>query len=341
MPSDTNSPDTGFPDETPQKTVSLDAYLAAAAKKIGIEADEYSEAERTPLRKAASHLLVSGGKRLRPALLMLSADAVRQGAAADVFPAAFGIELLHTYTLVHDDIMDNDSMRRGTPTVHTVYGNTAAILAGDLLYGDAFSYICRAEAAPAAKTAAVQMLSHTCHMLCEGQSADAAFETRDDVSLEEYLSMVRGKTGSLLAASAGIGSLLAGGTPQQTAALYTLGMNAGIAFQIRDDVLDLTASPDVLGKNRASDLRENKQTIVSVFAREAGVDLSAYHKPDLTEAEISEVISSLENAGVFAKAAAYSEKLIADAKAGLSVFPDSDEKQMLCAMADLFVVRES
>ena len=307
----------------------------------GLFKDLHFKQEPCGLYDPLRYMIAIGGKRIRPRLCLYAYSLFNDELDEHILEPAAALEVFHSFTLLHDDIMDNDSMRRGTPTVHTVYGNTAAILAGDLLYGDAFSYICRAEAAPAAKTAAVQMLSHTCHMLCEGQSADAAFETRDDVSLEEYLSMVRGKTGSLLAASAGIGSLLAGGTPQQTAALYTLGMNAGIAFQIRDDVLDLTASPDVLGKNRASDLRENKQTIVSVFAREAGVDLSAYHKPDLTEAEISEVISSLENAGVFAKAAAYSAKLIADAKAGLSVFPDSDEKQMLCAMADLFVVRES
>ena len=321
--------------------MTLDEYLAAAAKKVGIEAEEYSEAEDTPLRKAAAHLLISGGKRLRPALLMLAADAVKEGASSDVFPAAFGLELLHTYTLVHDDIMDNDSMRRGTPTVHTVFGNTAAILAGDLLYGDAFSYICRAEAPDAAKTAAVQMLAHTAHLLCEGQSADTSFEKRDDVSIDEYIAMVRGKTGSLLAASSGIGAILAGGTPQQVAALYTFGLNAGLAFQIRDDVLDFTSSTEVLGKNRASDLRDNKQTIVTIFAREAGVDLSAYRKPGLTDAEIDDAVSKLENAGVFDKISAYSDKLIADAKAGLSVLADSEEKKMLESMADLFAVREN
>lgn len=319
----------------------LEEYLKAAAKKINIEADEYSLAEDTPLRKAASHLLLSGGKRLRPALVMLAADAVKKGASDAVFPAAFGVELLHTYTLVHDDIMDNDSMRRGTPTVHTVFGNTQAILAGDVLYGDAFSYICRADASDSAKAAAVQMLAHTAHVLCEGQSSDTSFETRSDVSADEYLSMVRGKTGSLLAASAGIGAILAGGTPQQIAALYTLGMQAGCAFQIRDDVIDIKASAEVSGKNRASDLRENKQTIVAIYAREAGVDLSKCHKPDVSDAEIDEAISLLEDAGVFARINELSDKLIASAKAGLAVLPDSDEKDMLKALADLFAARDN
>lgn len=321
--------------------MTLEEYLKAAAKKVGIEADEYSQAEQTGLRKAASHLLLAGGKRLRPALLLLSADAVKAGASEQVFPAAFGLELLHTYTLVHDDIMDNDATRRGTPTVHTVYGQTQAILAGDVLYGDAFSYVCRAEAADSAKVAAVQMLAHTAHVLCEGQSSDTQFENRSDVTVDEYIAMVRGKTGSLLAASAGIGGLLAGATPRQVAALYTLGMSAGCAFQMRDDILDLTQSAEITGKPRASDLRENKQTIVSIYAREAGLDLSKYHKADLTDAEIDEAVALLEQAGIFAKVTAYAEKLIADAKAGLAALDDSEAKTMLAELADLFLGREN
>lgn len=321
--------------------MTLADYLKKAAAKVNIEADEYSQAESTPLRKAASHLLLAGGKRLRPALVMLAADAVAENASERVFPAAFGVELLHTYTLIHDDIMDNDATRRGTPTVHTVFGQTQAILAGDLLYGDAFSYICRADAPDAAKAAAVQMLAHTAHVLCEGQSSDTLFEEREDVAIDEYIAMIRGKTGSLLAASAGIGALLAGGTPQQVAALYTLGMNAGCAFQIRDDILDLTQPAEVTGKPRASDLRENKQTIVSIYARDAGVDLSAYHKADLTDAEIDEAVAKLEQAGVLAKVTATAEKLIADAKTGLAALPDSEAKALLADMADLFLGREN
>ncbi len=319
----------------------LEEYLKAAAKKVNIEADEYIQAESTDLRKAASHLLLAGGKRLRPALLMLAADAVKAGASAQVFPAAFGVELLHTYTLVHDDIMDNDVTRRGTPTVHTVYGQTLAILAGDLLYGDAFSYVCRAEASEAGKVAAVQMLAHTAHMLCEGQSSDTLFEERMDVTVDEYVAMIRCKTGSLLAAAAGIGGVLAGGSPRQVAALYTLGMSAGCAFQMRDDILDLKQSAEVTGKPRASDLRENKQTIVSIYAREAGIDLSKYHKADLTDAEINEAVTLLEQAGVFARVTADAEKLIVDAKAGLSVLDNSEAKTMLSDLAALLLERES
>ena len=114
--------------------------------------------------------LFAGGKRLRPAMVMLSADAVRPGASEDVFEAALALEWLHTYTLVHDDIMDGDSLRRGEPTVHTVFGEATAILAGDSLHADAFEHICRVKnCEDRAKLVAVQMLAHASHELCEGQ----------------------------------------------------------------------------------------------------------------------------------------------------------------------------
>ncbi|MBR4117398.1 MAG: polyprenyl synthetase family protein, partial [Methanocorpusculum sp.] len=170
----------------------LKEYLKQVAFKVDCEADEYSKAVETRLREAASHLLNAGGKRLRPAMVMLSADAVRPGASEDVFEAALALEWLHTYTLVHDDIMDGDSLRRGEPTVHTVFGEATAILSGDSLHADAFEHICRVKnCEDKAKLVAVQMLAHASHELCEGQQEDISFEERDDVSEAEYLSMVR------------------------------------------------------------------------------------------------------------------------------------------------------
>ena len=167
-----------------------------------------------------------------------------------------------------------------------------------------------------------------------------AFEERDDVTEAEYLSMVRKKTGVLYAAAAGIGAALAGGDARQIAAMYTLGLNTGIAFQIQDDIIDLLASPVVSGKNQASDLRENKQTIVAITAREMGVDLSKYHKADLSAEEIAEAVALLESSGVLPAVRAKSEKLIADAKNGLSVIPESESKALILEMVDFFISRE-
>ena len=318
----------------------LKEYLKQVAFKVDCEADEYSKAVETRLREAASHLLTAGGKRLRPAMLLLAADAVRPGASEDVFEAALALEWLHTYTLVHDDIMDGDSLRRGEPTVHTVYGDSTAILAGDCLHADAFEHICRVKnSEDKAKLVAVQMLAHASHELCEGQQEDISFEERDDVSEAEYLGMVRKKTGVLYAAAAGIGAALAGGDVRQIGAMYTLGLNTGIAFQIQDDIIDLLVPADVSGKNQASDLRENKQTIVAITAREMGVDLSKYHKADLSAEEIAEAIALLEDSGVLPAVRAKSEKLIADAKNGLAVIPDSESKNLILEMVDFFISR--
>ena len=122
--------------------------------------------------------------------------------------------------------------------------------------------------------------------------------------------------------------------------MYTLGLNTGIAFQIQDDIIDLLASPEVSGKNQASDLRENKQTIVAITAREMGVDLSKYHKADLSAEEIAEAVALLESSGVLPAVRAKSEKLIADAKNGLSVIPESESKALILEMVDFFISRE-
>ena len=139
--------------------------------------------------------------------------------------------------------------------------------------------------------------------------------------------------------SAGIGAALAGGDGRQIGAMYTLGLNTGIAFQIQDDIIDLLTPSDVSGKNQASDLRENKQTIVAITAREMGVDLSKYHKADLSAEEIAEAIALLEGSGVLPAVRQKSEKLIADAKNGLAVIPDSESKNLILEMVDFFISR--
>ena len=190
------------------------------------------------------------------------------------------------------------------------------------------------------KVAAVQMLSHACYESCEGQQEDVSFETRNDVTADEYLEMVRKKTGVLYAAAAGIGAALAGGDMKQVSAFYTLGLNTGIAFQIQDDIIDLMTPPEISGKDQASDLRENKQTILAITAREMGVDLSKYHKENLTKEEIAEAIALLEESGVLGKVRSISEKLIADSKAGLAnVVPASEERDLIFEMVDFFITR--
>jgi geranylgeranyl diphosphate synthase type I len=319
----------------------LSEYLKFVTAKIDQEVDEYSKETDTTLQKASAHLLLGGGKRLRPAMVLLAADAVRKGASVDIFPAALALEWTHTFTLVHDDIMDGDSLRRGKPTVHMVWDEPTAILAGDVLYAKAFEYLCSVEnASPESKIVAVQMLSRACYEICEGQQEDMSFETRNDVLAKEYLEMVRKKTAVLFAVAAGIGATLAGGDMKQVSAFYTLGLNTGIAFQIHDDIIDLMTPPEISGKNQASDLRENKQTLLAIIAREMGVDLSKYHKDQLSQDEIAEAIALLEKSGVLKKIRDISEKLIVDSKKNLmNVVPESEERDLIFEMIDFFITR--
>jgi geranylgeranyl diphosphate synthase type I len=182
------------------------------------------------------------------------------------------------------------------------------------------------------------MLARTCAEICEGQSLDMAFEKRDDVSGADYLEMVSKKTGVLYGASAAIGGILAGANPVQADALYLFGVNSGVAFQIQDDLIDLVADTAKSGKDRASDIREGKQTLIAIKAREKGLDLSLYRR-DLTDAEIDDLIARLEDAGVIDEVRAAAFERAAVAKEALGVLPDSEEKRLLGEIADYFINR--
>jgi geranylgeranyl diphosphate synthase type I len=290
------------------------------------------------LFRAGAHLLLAGGKRLRPAVVLLSADAVKKGSSDDVMLAAIALELTHTFTLVHDDIMDGDTVRRGVPTVHTLWDEPTAILAGDVLYAKAFEFITTAEAPDRAKVHAVRMLGKTCAEICDGQSMDISFERRDDVTEVEYLEMVQKKTGVLYGAAAAIGGILVGGNAMQIDALYQWGINSGIAFQIQDDLIDLLASTEATGKDRASDIREGKKTLIAIRAREKGIDLTPYQK-ELSAEEIDDVIALLRDGKVLDEVRAVAVERANAAKCALSVLPESEERQLLTDITDYFINR--
>lgn len=313
-------------------------YLEKVEEQIDRLIDRYFGAPVGELNKASAHLLTAGGKRLRPAVMMLAADAVRKGSSDDLMPAAIALELTHSFTLIHDDIMDRDEVRRGVPTVNRKWDEPTAILAGDVLYARAFEFICLALATDAAKLRAVSMLAITCEEICAGQYQDMAFEDRTDVSEEEYLEMVGKKTGALYAASAAIGGVLAGGSQPQIDALFRYGMNIGVAFQIQDDLIDLLASPEKSGKDRASDIREGKQTLITIKAREHGFDLAPYRRR-LNDAEIDQLIQKLTDIGVIAEVKATAEELVASAGKMLAILKPSMQKDLLLSIGTFFVER--
>jgi geranylgeranyl diphosphate synthase type I len=316
----------------------LSPYLKSVAQQIDQLIDRDFATKTGELDKASAHLLSAGGKRLRPAVVMLAADAVKPGSSAGILRAALALEVTHTFTLIHDDIMDDDNLRRGVPTVHTKWDMPTGILAGDVLYARAFEHICSAQATDGAKVRAVQMLAKACADICEGQHMDMSFEHRTDVSKTEYLEMVRMKTGVLYAAAAGIGAVLAGGTDAQVHALYTFGQNTGVAFQIQDDLIDLLTPSEKSGKDRASDLREGKQTIIMIKAREKGLDLLKYRR-ELSDADIDNAIRELNDAGVIAEVKKIATDLVADSNRHLSILPASKERALLMDVGEFFVTR--
>ena len=313
-------------------------YLTSTSKEVSELFASYYSDEKTVLSKASNYLLNVEGKRLRPALFKLAAESAARGSSKNIMPGALAVEVTHTFTLVHDDIMDADTSRRGRPTVHVVWNEPIAILAGDVLFARAFVLLADVNADPSLKIEAVRILGKASEDICEGQQLDMAFETRDDVSAAEYIEMVRKKTGVLYGTAGSLGALLAGATPDIVSAFKTFGEHIGIAFQIQDDIIDLTRDSTVSGKDQASDIREGKQTLIAIRAREKGIDLTPYRR-DLTPEEIQEIISLLTDAGIIPEVTAQAQAYVDSGIAELSILPDSMEKELLVRIAQFFIDR--
>lgn len=271
----------------------------------------------TALYQAARHLFDAGGKRIRPVITLLATEAITEssitdldlqavpdseGRPVDIIQAAYALEVIHTFSLIHDDIMDQDQWRRGVPAVHHAYDETTAILSGDLLYAQAQTLLIKAGATPERTVRATELLAETTTALCEGQMRDIEFATQDQVSVDDYLSMVHGKTASLFGAAAALPAVLLGASNAVIGDLYTYGIELGTAFQICDDVLDLTGSTESLGKDWGSDLVERKRTLIAIHALEQGVSPEAIYPENDDPAAIRSAVDRLERQGSIAYA---------------------------------------
>ncbi len=309
------------------------------------------------LWSAARHLLDAGGKRLRPTVLMMVAEALTEadprevdyrsfpaltGEEVDLVRAAVSVEIVHTFTLIHDDIMDDDDLRRGVEAVHSAFDTEMAIIAGDTLYAAAFELLLDTGATPERTNRAVELLTETCTKICVGQALDVDFETRTDVLPDEYLEMIDHKTAVLYGASAGIPAILMGADDDVVESVYRFGRQIGQAFQIQDDVLDLTTPSEKLGKRRGSDLIEGKQTIITVHARDQGVDVDSLlpDEGEVTEADVDEAVATLEEAGSIDYARDMAQELVVNGKAHLRTLPDNEIRRYLSGIADYLIERE-
>jgi geranylgeranyl diphosphate synthase, type II len=215
------------------------------------------------LYKPAHYILEGGGKRLRPLLVLLSLKAVG-GNLNKAYNASAAVELLHNFTLVHDDIMDNADKRRGRLTIHKKYDENTAILAGDALLAVAYEFLlkdCNGNSKEIISSFTKSLVE-----VCDGQSLDKDYETKENITIEEYLLMIRKKTAALFQMCCSIGANLGGGSRQEIKALEKYGDNLGIAFQIQDDLLDIIGNENEFGKFVGGDLVEGKKTFLFIKA---------------------------------------------------------------------------
>ena len=207
-----------------------------------------------------TYTLSLGGKRIRPALALMACD-LFGGKNEDVLQPALGLEVFHNFSLLHDDLMDEADRRRDKPTVHKLWNPNVAILSGDAMLICAYQLVAKAN-----DKAILELFSRTALEICAGQQYDMEFESRSDVTEEEYLEMIRLKTAVLLACALKVGAMIGGASTADADALYDYGIHIGLAFQLQDDLLDVYGDPKTFGKNIGGDILCNKKTFLLINA---------------------------------------------------------------------------
>ena len=212
------------------------------------------------LYEPIAYHMALGGKRVRPVLTLMACDAMG-GDPSNAIDVAVGLEMFHNFTLLHDDVMDNADVRRGKPTVHRRWNDNTAILSGDTMLTIATQYIARS-----ANWQCVDLFNKTAIEIYEGQQWDMDYEDRNDVTVDEYIMMIRLKTSVLLGCALKMGALIADADITEADLLYQAGVNMGLAFQLRDDVLDVWGDPETFGKEIGGDIMNNKKTFLLINA---------------------------------------------------------------------------
>lgn len=322
-------------------------YISAKSKKL--EERIYAEIPKEPpiIYPMLEEFISRGGKRIRPILTIACAEACG-GSEEDAMPYALAIELFHNFTLVHDDIEDSSPMRRGKPTLHEQFGIPIAINSGDALYTVVWSSLLSKEIPPGKLAQAARILLGGFSAVVEGQGTELEWYRTNtfDVSEDDYFRMAGGKTGSLIGISCRIGAFAAGAPESAQSALEEFGEKIGLAFQIKDDVLNLTADPSKYKKEIGEDIKEGKRSLIMLKllslldeADKARV-ASILAKPEKSEAEVSGLISLAKEKGAIAYAQEVSDRLVAEAKEQLSALESESGRQTLLSLADYIVRRQ-
>lgn len=308
--------------------------------KLIEEALDKLDIDRLPelLSKPYKYSIVSGGKRIRPLLAVL-ASGLCNGEPEKAIPAALAVEILHNFTLVHDDIMDAADTRRGKPSVFKKWNESVAILSGDVMFADAYKqldFYANSDDYSKSEYANINnTFINATIIVCEGQALDMQFVDQSDVLVSDYIKMIEGKTSALIAASLKMGAIAANASTEQQNTLYEMGYEIGKAFQIQDDLLDITADPKKFGKQPGGDIKEGKKTYLSLLAIERANKsqkefiFNTLNNPDISQNDIENMLQLYRDLEVITDTENIITKHYDNAFTLLNTFKDSAYKSEL------------
>ena len=324
--------------------MNLKEKLAIKAKPINKALEEYLKVrEPEKLYKASAHIPLAGGKRLRPVMAMITCEMVG-GDSVKAIPFAAALEAIHNFTLVHDDVMDDDDLRHGVDACHIIYGLSTAILAGDTLFAYAFEMITDCDIDDRVKADLVKNVAYIVRKIAEGQQMDINFEDEETVDAKEYLEMIRLKTSILFGAAAYGGAKIGGTSEEEARELEMMATNVGLGFQIWDDYLDATATEEILGKPSGSDIRQGKRTLLVIEALNRANDIDRKRLIEIldsknTDEEIEEAVEIMDRCGALKECHKQANGYLEGARKTLSNYPESEARQLFEELLEYMVTR--
>lgn len=302
---------------------------------------EYINFSHTELRDSSQHILKAGGKRIRPAFVLLSGKIFNPNNTAELISLAAAVELIHMASLVHDDVIDRADIRRGEPTIRVLWGNKFSLHCGDYLLAHAIKLI-----DPQKNKEIANLLARISVEMCQGEIQQLLTVFNTNQSIKDYFYRIKRKTALLIAASCKIGAIATNAPTDAVNSLYKYGYNLGMAFQIKDDVLDIEGNSNIIGKPAGSDLAQGIITLPTIFALD---DFGSGNKElrdlintqEITNGEnLARALEIVRKSGGIEKSLALSEKFIMNAKNHLNLLPKSAVKESLIKIADFINERD-
>jgi octaprenyl-diphosphate synthase len=307
-------------------------------RAVDVVIRERLHSEVVMVRQVAEYIISAGGKRMRPALVLLAARACGYEGKAHHELAAV-VEFIHTATLLHDDVVDESSLRRGRETANAVFGNAASVLVGDFLYSRAFQMM-----VSVGSMRIMQVLADATNVIAEGEVLQLMNCRNADISVDEYLRVIRYKTAKLFEAAGRLGAIISNASPQSEEALASYGMHLGTAFQLIDDVLDYSGQEADTGKHLGDDLAEGKPTLPLIHVMTTGEPAAAERVRRAIETgngeDFAGVLAIVRESGALDAARDHGIREAESAKKALSVLPNSNFKETLIEFADFAVRRQ-